>query len=384
VDRIDRLLAELGDLAQTTSNLEESIARTVEGSTQTQTARAEIRQSLRALDRRIRSLHDGVLSVRKVSLQRLFDRMERVFRDACRQSGKDARYVALGAETELDRSIVEALSEPLTHLIRNAVDHGIEDAAARRAAGKADAGTVRVEARAEGDRLVLELADDGAGIDPERVLARAKALGLVGAAETPGVDEQIALIFRPGLSVKGGEPTELSGRGVGLDVVRESVVRLGGVLDVETSPAGTVFRLRLPRSFAVVAALDVETGGERYFLPLANVVRVVEVENPGLTASMEIAGRTIDVRELRPRSSPSPPARRARPAVLLAVADRRTLFLVDRVGRRRDIVVRALGDWLGCIHGVAGCAETADGRSVVVLDPRALMEGPLETVEVDT
>ncbi len=385
IERIERLLLELGELAQTTTNLEETIGRSAAGDGRGRTERAIIRQVLRAMDRRIRSLHEGVLGVRKVALRGLFDRLERVFRDACRQSGKDARFLARGGETELDRSLVEALAEPLIHLVRNAVDHGLEEAATRNAAGKPERGTVRVEARAEGDRVVLELADDGKGVDHEGVLARARDLGFVAADEDPSVDERVALIFRAGLSVK-DHATSLSGRGVGLDVVRESVVRFGGVLDVETGRSGTVFRLRLPRTLAGVAALEVETGGERYFIPLPNVARVLEIatgdSRAAAATALEVDGRTVEVRELVPDTAPAATRRRARPAILLAVADRRVLLLVDRVGRRRDIVVRRLGDLLGSIHGIAGCAETADGRSVLVLDPAALVEGPLAAIEV--
>jgi two-component system chemotaxis sensor kinase CheA len=384
VERIEHLLVELGELAQTTTHLEESIERSVAAGGRARMERAAIRQSLRAMDRRIRSLHDGVLGVRKIPLRGLFDRLERIFRDACVRSGKDARFIARGGDTELDKSLAESLAEPLIHLVRNAVDHGIEDPPARVAAGKSARGTVRVEARAEGDRLVVELADDGGGVDHERVLARAKALGWIGSDEDPSIDERLALIFRPGLSVK-DHATSLSGRGVGLDVVREKVARLGGVLDLETGPAGTVFRLRLAPSLAVVTALEVEAAGECYFLPLTNVARVVEIasEEAGAAAhSVEVDGRSVPVRDLIAGASVAASRRRARPAILLALADRRALVLVDRVGRRRELVVRPLGDLVGPIRGIAGCAETSDGRSVLVLDPAALLEGSLAGAEL--
>jgi two-component system chemotaxis sensor kinase CheA len=237
-----------------------------------------------------------------------------------------------------------------------------------------------VSARAEGSRTLIEVKDDGAGVAFEKVLAKARRLGLVAPDEEPPRARLVDLLFHPGVTVKDA-PTAISGRGVGLDVVRDAVARVGGLLDVETGPQGTAFRLRIPTSLAVVSALEVESRGEAYFLPLANVVRVLELgpaDRERLRGGdiVVVEGAAVPARELAPfaeRAVPAPPSPR-RPAVLLGVADRRAVLLVDRLGRQRDIVVRGLGDVLGPAPGVAGCAELGDGRTVLVLDPAALVD----------
>jgi two-component system chemotaxis sensor kinase CheA len=377
VERVDRLLLKVGELMQEKARLDEAVSRVL-GSGGDRTERTLLKQTLRVLDQRIRTLRDVALGVRTVNLEPLFDRLERVFR-ACRVTGRDARFVASGGGTELDKSAVEALAEPLIHLVRNAVDHGLGIPDRRVEAGKDPRGTVRVFARSEGSRTVLEVADDGEGIDFGRVLAKARQLGLVAPDEEPGRARLLDLVFHPGLTVK-EEPTEISGRGVGLDVVRDTVARIGGLLDLDTGPLGTTFRLRIPTSLAVVPALEVEARGESYFLP-ANVVRVLDVtsaqrERLHGDEIVVLDGFAVPTREIAPRGSRAVDAmaRARRPAVLVGVADRRALLVVDRLGRQHDIVVRSLGDVLGSVPGVSGCAELADGRTVLVIDPASLLD----------
>ena len=379
VERVDRLLFEVGELVQAKVRLDEAIARVL-GSGGDRTERTLLKQQLRVLDQRIRTLRDVALGVRAVKLEPLFGRLERVFREACRMTGCDARFVAEGGGTELDKSAVEALAEPLIHLVRNAVDHGLDAATPRTEAGKDPRGTVRVSARSEGSRTVLEVSDDGAGIDFARVLAKARELGLVPTGEEPPRARLLDLVFHPGLTVK-DEPTQVSGRGVGLDVVREAVTRIGGILDVDTGPSGTTFRLKVPTSLAVVPALEVEACGEAYFLPLASIIRVLDVSHAPTERvhgeeAVVVDGSVVPTRELARRGSRrgDATARGRRPAVLVGVADRRALLVVDRLGSQRDIVVRSLGDMLGSVPGIAGCAELADGRTVLVIDPASLLD----------
>lgn len=379
VERVDRLLFEVGELVQAKVRLDAQVAKAL-GSGGDRTERTLLKQSLRDLDQRIRALRDVALGVRTLTLEPLFRRLERVFREACRVTGKDARFESIGDATELDKSAVEALAEPLVHLVRNAVDHGLDSPESRAAAGKDAKGTVRVSARAEGSRTLIEVQDDGAGVDFDKVLAKARRLGLVSPEEVPPRARLVDLLFHPGVTVK-DTPTAISGRGVGLDVVRDAVARVGGLLDVATGKSGTTFRLRIPTSLTVVPALEVESRGAAYFLPLANVVRVFELapEDRERLRGEEVVvveGAAVPTRELAPFGEakvPAPPAPR-RPAVLLGVADRRAVLLVDRLGRQRDIVVRGLGDVLGAAPGVSGCAELGDGRTVLVLDPAALVD----------
>jgi two-component system chemotaxis sensor kinase CheA len=379
VERVDRLLFEVGELVQAKVRLDAQVARAL-GSGGDRTERTLLKQSLRVLDQRIRALRDVALGVRTLTLEPLFRRLERVFREACRVTGKDARFESTGDATELDKSAVEALAEPLVHLVRNAVDHGLDSPASRAAAGKEAKGTVRISARAEGSRTLIEVQDDGAGVDFDKVLAKARRLGLVAPDEEPPRAQLVDLLFHPGVTVK-DTPTAISGRGVGLDVVRDAVARVGGLLDVDTGKSGTTFRLRIPTSLTVVPALEVESQGAAYFLPLANVVRVFELapsDRERLRGEdvVVVEGSAVPTRELAPFGEPEVPAPSGprRPAVLLGVADRRAVLLVDRLGRQRDIVVRGLGDVLGAAPGVSGCAELGDGRTVLVLDPAALVD----------
>lgn len=380
VERVDRLLFEVGELVQAKVRLDDAIARLLGSGGGDRTERTLLKQTLRVLDQRIRGLRDVALGVRTVNLEPLFARLERVFREACRATGKGARFMIVGEATELDKSAVEALAEPLIHLVRNAVDHGLDSAVRRVAAGKDARGTVRVSARSEGSRTVLEVQDDGEGIDFARVLAKARKLGLVPLEEEPSRARLLDLVFHPGLTVK-DEASAISGRGVGLDVVRDTIARMGGLLDVETSPAGATFRLRIPTSLSVMPALEVEARGAAFFLPLANVVRVVDVtaaqrESIRGEDVVVLDGSAVPTRELAPfgERPGDAVARARRPAVLVGVADRRALLLVDRLGRQRDIVVRSLGDVLGAVPGVSGCAELGDGRTVLVLDPSSLVD----------
>lgn len=377
-ERVERLLAELGEIAQARARLETALVDALNAAGVERTRVTVLRQSLRELDGRLRSMRDDALGMRTVRLEPLFGKLERVFREACRLAGREARLITAGGDTELDKNSAEALAEPLVHLVRNAVDHGLESAEARRAAGKDPVGTVRVEARSEGRRALLHVADDGRGVDFDRVLAKARRMGLVAADETPARSRIVELLFHPGLTVK-DEATTLSGRGVGLDVVRDTIARIGGVLDVDTGPGGTTIRLAVPASLAVLAALEVTAQGRSYFLPLPNIVRAVEVapdrirRSPGATR-VELDGEEVIAREIvSTPGDPAPSPGRRRAAVLVAAADRRALLWVDHLGRQRDIVLRSLGEWTPPVPGFLGCAETPDGRTLLVLDVAALL-----------
>ncbi len=380
-ERVERLLAELGDVVQARARLETALVDALQAAGAERTRVTVLRQTLRELDGRLRALRDDALGMRTVRLEPLFSKVERVFREACRHAGREARLVTEGGDTELDKSAVEALAEPLVHLVRNAVDHGLEPAEARRAAGKDAVGTVRLAARSEGRRAVISVSDDGGGVDFDRVLAKARRLGLLAGQDTPGRARLVELLFHPGITVK-EEATALSGRGVGLDVVRDTVARIGGVLDVDTGPGGTTFRLAVPASLAVLPALEVESGGQAFFLPLPNIVRALQVTSDRVRREngqthVLLDGEHVPVRDIVPGSGGGTPFPGRRAGVLVAAADRRALLWVDRLGRQRDIVIRSLGEWTPPAPGFAGCAETPDGRTVLVLDVAALLGAAL-------
>ncbi|MEZ5065250.1 MAG: chemotaxis protein CheA [bacterium] len=374
VDRVDRLLGELGDLVQAKLALQ-STAESLIRQAPDRMTRTHAKQSLRHLDRKLRSLQEGILGVRMVTFDSLFQKLERTTRETCRAVGREARLVTEGERVEIDKGVLDSLAEPLVHLLRNAIDHGLEDPATREAAGKPAIGTVRVSAEADGAWTRVEVADDGAGLDLDRIRDKALRRGLLAPDHMPSRTELLGIVFQPGFSVR-DETTEISGRGVGLDAVRDAVESLGGRVEVDTGSAGTTFRLRLPVSLAVVHALEVRVREHRFFLPLNHVAEVARLDPH--------AFETIGGRELFVRGSRGIPVVDLGEAYGLGLVDRErshlpsvtvndgastTVLLVDELGARREIVVRPLSGVLPPVPGIAGSTDLGDGRIVLVLDP---------------
>jgi two-component system chemotaxis sensor kinase CheA len=384
VHRVDRLLGELGDVVQAKLALDTTANRILEFAPDRVT-RTQARQSLRALGRMLHTLQDGILGVRMVSLESLYRKLERSLRETCRATGRRARLETDGEKVELDKGVAESILDPLVHLMRNAVDHGIEPPEQRVAAGKDATGTVRVSAFADGSWTVLEIADDGAGIDLDRVLAKARERGWIAPDADPPPDELLALIFRAGFSVR-DETTEVSGRGVGLDAVHEAVTALGGRVDVDTGADGTTFRLRLPVTLAIVQALEIEAGGQAFFLPLANVTSVgrtdrkrLETVDGGEVLLEEGSTRPVlDIAELFGIGRTSRDRARL-PCITIHDGELETVLLVENLGRRRDIVVRPLGGVLPPVPGIAGSTELGDGRTLLILDPAGRLRAYVPT-----
>ncbi|MGQ0720064.1 MAG: chemotaxis protein CheA [Candidatus Eiseniibacteriota bacterium] len=380
VERVDRLLSDLGDVVHAKMALD-TAAATLLGAVANRVRRTEISQSLRNLDRRIRVLQDEVLRVRMVTLRSLFQKVERATREACRLVGKEARLVTSGESVELDKRIVDALAEPLIHLVRNAVDHGIEDPQARARRGKSPEGTVTLSAWTEAGSTLLEVCDDGAGLDFERILRKGRERGFLTQDAAPTRAELRELVFRPGFTVRDAAG-ELSGRGVGLDAVRAAVAELGGSLSLEEAEPGTVFRLRIPTTLALVQALLVEAGGQGWFVPLAAILRTVRVppsalEQVGADEVALLPGEAFLVQDLGAVLVGKGVDRNRDwiHGVVLAAGANRRLLLVDRLGAQREIVVRSLGAALPPIPGIAGSTDLGDGRTVLILDPTALLDG---------
>jgi two-component system chemotaxis sensor kinase CheA len=379
VERIDRLFSELTDLMQANLGLE-ATAEGILDWVPDRMRRTLLIQSLRNLDRRIRTMQNEILRMRMVTLSPMYQKLERTVRETVRLTGKEARLVSSGGEEELDKRVVDALTEPLMHLVRNAVDHGIEDAPTRERAGKDATGTVRVTARPDGSHTVIEIADDGAGVDFPKVRERAVALGLVPEGGEPLRDELVDFLFRPGFSLR-KEVTEVSGRGVGLDAVRDSVSRLGGLLEVESGKGGTRFRVRLPSILTISQCLLVEAGGDPFFIPLGSVARVERISPERIervgTGEIVLHGeRAVPVRDLGALLGLRGVDRNLDriPAVILGVANRRLVLLVDRLCGQREVVARSLGDVLPPVAGISGSAQLGDGRTVLILDPATLLE----------
>jgi len=386
VDRVDRILAELAELMQARLGLEASAMELLEASTDRLNSTIFL-QYLRRLDRCFRVLNEEILGIRMITLTNQFQRLERTLREACRVTGREARLVTSEVGVELDKRIVDALTEPLVHLVRNAVDHGLEDREKRVAIGKDPVGTVRVEAYPEGSSTIVEVSDDGSGMDFERIREKARRLNLIADKAEPSQAELLEIVFHPGFTIR-DRPTQISGRGVGLDAVREAMTSLGGIIDVDTTPGGTTFRLRIPTTLAITQALRVVAGSQAFFLPLSSItevtkIRLSEIEELGETRMLSRDGLALPVADLGAILGVGAVDRTVRfaPAVIIGLAERRLVLLVKVLEGRREIVVRSLGELLPQVPGVSGATELGDGKTVLILDPVGLFELAAKWVE---
>ncbi|MGF3021763.1 chemotaxis protein CheA [Methylobacterium aquaticum] len=379
--RIDALVALADDLAAARAALGAVIAQAASG-----TDLASLVPALRASDDRIgrlsAELHREAVGLRLQPLARVFRRFPRALRDIARGLGKEVALTLEGEATEVDRDVAEGLFEPLLHLLRNAVDHGIEPPETRVRAGKPAAGRIRLRAESRGERIVVSVSDDGRGLDPDLIRARAAARGLMTPAALAALDEAgvIALIFTPGFSTAAAIGT-VSGRGVGMDAVRDAASRLGGACTVESRPQqGTTIRLSLPRAQALARLLLVGLGPDLYGLPMEAVDELARVprerihdHGPGPVTVLR--GRTVPVLSLAdlldlPREAASAEARLA----VLRLGDARAAIEVDRFAGRLDGLVRPLPG-LAALPGLAGTTLADDGRVLLVLDPDTLVGG---------
>lgn len=329
-----------------------------------------------------RELQDLTMSMRMIPLKGTFDKMRRVLRDLARKSGKSIRLVTEGDDTEVDRNMVEALGDPLVHMIRNAGDHGIEAPEERRRRGKNDSGTLWLSASHSAGSVNIELRDDGEGLDHERILSKAIENGLVEAGRKLSEDQIADLIFRPGFSTA-KVVTDISGRGVGLDVVKRGIESLRGSVKVSSqSGVGTTFSLTLPLTMAITDAMLVAVGHERYLLPTTSIQQSFHPASESLTTVMG-RGETVLF-----RGSPVPIVRlhalfgvedavTALQAGLLIVIEAhgaRCALFADALLGQHQVVIKSLGDFLGHLPGISGGAILGDGRVGLILDPAGVAQ----------
>lgn len=328
-------------------------------------------------------IQEAALRTRMQPIGNVFGKFSRVVRDVAVGVGKDVRLEVEGEDTELDKSVLEAIKDPLTHLVRNAVDHGIEAPEQREAAGKPRQGRLLVRAFHEGGQVNIEIADDGAGIDVERVRQKAVAKGLLSAEEAANLSERevVDLIFLPGLSTA-EQVTNISGRGVGMDVVRTNIERIGGTVDVTSVPgAGTSFLIKIPLTLAIVPALVVGSAGGRYCIPQVNLLELVRVEPEDVATGIEwlhgvpvhrLRGRLLPLVDLAAELGAEPWLGRTgdQPVnIVVLSADGRELGLVvERIADSVEIVVKPLGRYLQSIPLFAGATIMGDGEVALILD----------------
>jgi CheY-like chemotaxis protein len=305
-------------------------------------------------------------------------RLFRAARTSASREGKEIEFFAEGAETEVDRRVFEEVAGPLLHLVRNAVNHGIETPATREREGKSRMGTITVAASYEGNQVVISVRDDGAGIDSERVRARASALGWIDAYSHLTEKEAINLIFRQGFTTA-ETLTEESGRGVGLDVVRDTVTRLRGTIDVESLKGqGTAFTMKFPISLQIARAVLVKVGGQTLAVPMALVDQIGRLDyyphTTGPNPTLELRGEHYAVAHLGQYLHAEYPPVEERSSVLLVNAGkRRVALLVDGIASQQEIVAKPLGPHLRDVRGVAGAAVLGNGQVVVILELHELL-----------
>jgi len=366
-----------------TRGLTETVADLGTVGSELTTAASDFEGSLVRQQRLLRELQDGLLRLRAVPLAVLASRLHRTAQATAAQSGREAEVTLDGGGVELDKGLLEEMADPLIHLVRNAVGHGIETQEVRRALGKPAAGKIRVAARFQGGQAVLVVEDDGAGIDLAAVRETAERNGLLSAEMAAALtdDEARALVFLPGFTTA-RQLSEISGRGVGLDVVKAKVESLRGTLALDsTAGEGTRFTIRLPLNLAVTRALLVRLSGHRFALPAQAIGRVVRTE-PGEIRSLggeeilTLDGEELPVRTLSAVLGLGATAERPeRPlALILDLGDFRAAFLVDELIESREIVVKPLGPLLRRVDGLAGATLLGDGSVVPILDPYTLLD----------
>ena len=377
LERLDELMRLVGDLVVSRSRLQQELER-VGGSGGRHESRA-LDEINHAMERQLRDLRDGLMRVRLVPIGEIFTRMHFVVRDLIGDQGKQASLLIRGETTEIDKFLVERMMDPLLHLVRNAISHGLETPDERRAAGKPPAGSLELRASANGETIQIELEDDGRGIDRNTVLRRAREAGLVPATIVALDDASLLdVLCSPGFSTR-DEADRASGRGVGMAVVRSTVEELGGTILLETEPGmGTRFSIQLPLTLAIADSLIVEVAGQLYAIPQVAVREVLKLQPADLT-TMEnnelIRHRDTVLPLVRLSELFGKPMRRdgAFHALVVGFGLSGLAIGVERVVGLREIVVRALNDPLIRVPGISGATELGDGRVVLILDTAQLV-----------
>jgi len=381
--KLDHLMNLIGELI-INRNRYALLARALEeGQEEVHVVAQQLTETTYAMARISDDLQDTIMNVRMVPVQTVFSRFPRLVRDLSRKSGKRVELITEGEETELDKSVVEEIGDPLVHLVRNAVDHGLEDEEDRVGLGKSPSGHVWLRAYHKGNSVAIEVEDDGRGIDPEKMRSVAVRKGVLTAEEAANLDdrEAIELIFHPGFS-SAEKVTDISGRGVGMDVVKTNIKNLKGSVHTQSeSGKGTKLTLTLPLTLAIIDALMVEVAGETFAIPLDAVSETTKIKAEKLAdvnsrKAVTLRGEVLGVVELSELLDlpPYPEERSILPIVIVHDNDRRVGLVVDRLLERQEIVIKPLGQYLSDfdLDGISGATIMGDGSVVLILDPHEI------------
>jgi two-component system chemotaxis sensor kinase CheA len=381
VSRLDGLMNLVGELVLGRNRLAQ-IATGLLSQHEDIPAARELNDTSSQIDLITTELQMAVMKTRMVPIAKVFNKLPRLMRDLCKETGKDIELQMIGEETEMDKSIIEELNDPLVHILRNAADHGIEPPSEREHAGKPPRGNVAIKAEHEGNRIVIVIHDDGKGMDPEVLKLKAVEKGIITQQQAREMSRREAfdLIFLPGFSTA-KQVTNVSGRGVGMDVVRTNIAKLKGIVEIDSEVGrGSTFTIKLPLTLAIIQGLLVEVSREFFCVPLASVLEVVRVRADDIET---IRGQEV----IRLRDSVLPLARlqsvfRASNngshvewiyVVVVGVAEQRLGIVVDSLLGQKEVVIKSLGGYLGSVPGVAGSTILGDGRVIMILDVMQLM-----------
>jgi two-component system, chemotaxis family, sensor kinase CheA len=374
-DRLDRLVNLVGELVVNQSIVSQTVASY---GPEKLTA---LKEAVGRMDRHARELYEGMMATRMVPLRHLFGRFPRLVRDLAAAVGKQVDLQLSGEETELDKTVIDKISDPLTHLIRNAIDHGLERPDERRDGRKPEIGTVSLGAYQQGGNIYIEVADDGRGLDRERILARAVRDGLVAADQALSDAEVLELIYRPGFSTA-DSITEVSGRGVGMDVVKRNLEALGGSMTTRSDPGkGTRFRIKLPLTLAILDGQTIRVGDQTYLLPLAGILESIR-PGPGAFRFVPECGEVVVVRgrglpllrldrvfDVRPDQETQVRG----PVVIIEHAGASAALAVDEILGQQQVVIKSLERNFHKVEGITGATILGDGRVALILDVAELV-----------
>ena len=377
IGRVDRLVNLVGEIAITQAALAQSFSETDFAFD------SELETTIESLSRQTRDLQESVMAIRAQPVKVVFSRMPRVIRDLCDKLGKKVRLDLEGEQTEVDTTIIEELSEPLVHMLRNSMDHGLESPERRLAEGKPETGVINLKAEHRGERVIITVSDDGAGINREVVLQKAYEKGLIDRDEKLAPEEIDNLIFHPGFSTA-ESVSSVSGRGVGMDVVRKKIVELGGRCMLKSEPGkGCVFTIALPLTLAVLDGMTISVGSERFILPLSNVVEATFLSDgdvrdlPDNTRVLARRGQYLRLLSVRNALGVAPSDKPEEMAIIVDTeTDGHVALLVDDLIGQRQVVLKSIETNYRRIDGVSGATILGDGRVALILDIPSLVTLP--------
>ena len=380
VSRLDSLVNLVGELVLSRNRLSQ-IAGELENKFENEYLVEQLLDVTSAIGMNTTELQLAIMKTRMIAIGKVFNKFPRVVRDIARDTGKEIDLIISGEETELDKQVIESIGDPLLHMIRNSCDHGVETPEVRLAKGKPRMGTVNLSAYHEGNHVVIEIKDDGAGMDPDKLKRKAIEKGVITVDEANSMDDKQAfsLIFKPGFSTA-EKITNISGRGVGMDVVRTNIEKLNGIITIDSKiDEGSTFYLKLPLTLAIIQALLVEVAGETFAIPLASVVETVRITNEEIhsfegSEVLKLRDRVLSLIRLDEAFALDELEQDEIYVVVVALAEKQLGLIVDKLIGQEEIVIKSLGDYLGGNPGIAGATITGDGRVRLILDVAGVIE----------